>query len=169
MRRWAETLLVPKVVVANQTRVIEAVADPDGAWIPGVPLITVRPTDPVDVPAVAAVLTSPYASAWAWHRAGGTGMSAGAMRLGPRWLAELPWPAGDLGGAVSALAAGDVAGCGEAVSVRVRARCGRPARRQDGGVVARLAAGMRPRGSRAALHHRGRRRVRRGRCRTERG
>ena len=115
MRRWAETLLVPKVVVANQTRVIEAVADPDGSWIPGVPLITVRPTDPVDVPAVAAMLTSPYASAWAWHRAGGTGMSAGAMRLGPRWLAELPWPAGDLGGAVSALAAGDVAGCGEAV------------------------------------------------------
>ena len=39
MRRWADALLVPKVVVANQTRVIEAVADPAGAWIPGVPLI----------------------------------------------------------------------------------------------------------------------------------
>ena len=44
MRRWADGMLVPKVVVANQTRVIEAVADPDGSWIPSVPLITARPT-----------------------------------------------------------------------------------------------------------------------------
>ena len=43
MRRWADGLLVPKVLVANQTRVIEAVADPDGRWLPGVPLITARP------------------------------------------------------------------------------------------------------------------------------
>jgi SAM-dependent methyltransferase len=116
MRRWADGMLVPKVVVANQTRVIEAVSDPDGSWLPSVPLITARPTAPVDVGAVAAVLTSPVASAWAWQRAGGTGMSAGTVRLGPRWLAELPWPSGDLARAVAALDAGDVPACGDAVS-----------------------------------------------------
>ena len=42
MRRWADRFAVPKVLVANQTRIIEAVADPEGAWLPGVPLITVR-------------------------------------------------------------------------------------------------------------------------------
>ena len=116
MRRWADGMLVPKVVVANQTRVIEAVADPDGSWIPSVPLVTARPISPVDVRAVAAVLTSPVASAWAWRWAGGTGMSAAAVRLGPRWLAGLPWPSGDLDGAVEALERGDVEACGEAVT-----------------------------------------------------
>ena len=116
MRRWAARLTVPKVLVANQTRIIEAVADPDGAWLPGVPLITVRPTLLGDVWQLAAVLTSPVASAWAWHRAAGTGLSARSLRLGPRWLAELPWPAGSLAGAVDALAAGDIAGCGAAVA-----------------------------------------------------
>lgn len=116
MRRWAAAMLVPKVLVANQTRVIEAVADLDGAWLPGVPLITVRPPDHGLAPSIAAVLTSPVASAWAWHRAAGTGLSAQSLRLGPRWLSELPWPAGSVHGAVAALAAGDVAACGVAVT-----------------------------------------------------
>jgi len=115
LRRWAEGLLVPKVLVANQTRVIEAVADPAGAWLPGVPVLTVRPAAGAAVAEVAAVLTSPVATAWAWHRAAGTGLSATALRLGPRWLAELPWPAGPLDDAVAALAAGDVERCGASV------------------------------------------------------
>jgi hypothetical protein len=53
---------------------------------------------------------------WAWHRAAGTGLSARALRLGPRWLAELPWPAGSVVPAVEALRDGDVAACGSAVS-----------------------------------------------------
>ncbi len=115
MRRWADELLVPKVLVANQTRVIEAVADPDGRWLPGVPLITARPIDGADAWALAAVLTSGVATAWAWHRAGGTGLSAHALRLGPRWLADLPWPAGELDAAVAALRTGEVQACASAV------------------------------------------------------
>lgn len=115
MRRWADGLLVPKVLVANQTTVVEAVVDDDGTWLPGVPAITARPRDGADRWAVAAVLTSAVATVWAWHRAAGTGLSASAVRLGPRWLGELPWPAGDLAAAVAALRAGDVAGCGRAV------------------------------------------------------
>jgi N-6 DNA Methylase len=115
MRRWADAMLVPKVVVANQTRVLEAVVDEAGDWLPGVPALTVRPADGVDPWAIAAVLTSPVASRWAWHHAAGTGLSARTVRLGPRWLADLPWPAGPLDGAVAALRAGDVVGCGACV------------------------------------------------------
>jgi len=115
LRRWADGLLVPKVLVANQTRVIEAVADVEGAWLPSVPVITGRPREGIDVRTVAAILTSPVASAWAWHRAAGTGLSATTLRLGPRWLTELPWPAGDAQPAADALAAGDVVECGRRV------------------------------------------------------
>ena len=62
------------------------------------------------------MLTSPVASAGAWHPAAGTGLSARAMRLGPRLLAALPWPAGDLGRAAQLLRDGDVLGCGRAVT-----------------------------------------------------
>ena len=64
---------------------------------------------------IAAVLTSPVASAWAWHRQAGTGLSAGTIRLGPVLLGELPWPAGGLDAAVQALRADDVRGCGTAM------------------------------------------------------
>jgi len=115
MQRWAEQLLVPKVLIANQTRVVEAIADPGGTWLPGVPLLTARPTDHADVTLVAAMLTSPVASAWVWHQAAGSGLSATSVRLGPRWLAGLPWPAGTLQRAEEALAGGDVAACGRHV------------------------------------------------------
>ena len=41
--RWVEARLRPKVLVATQTRVIEAVADPEGAWVPSVPVVAVHP------------------------------------------------------------------------------------------------------------------------------
>jgi hypothetical protein len=151
MREWARRRLVPKVLVANQTRIVEAVCDPHGDWLPGVPVLGVYPsgahwddgahrTDAHRSDAhrsdahrsadertasglaesaweIAAMLTSPVASAWLWHRGAGTGLSADAIRLSPVTLAALPWPAGDLGAAVDALRRGDVRGCGEAVDV----------------------------------------------------
>ena len=36
---WARSRLVPKVLVASQTQVIEAVADLEGLWVPGVPVV----------------------------------------------------------------------------------------------------------------------------------
>lgn len=116
LRRWAEELLVPKVLIANQTRVIEAAVDPTGAWVPSVPVITARGADVAVAWEAAAVLTSPFASAWAWHRAAGSGLSANTLRLGPRWLAELPWPAGDPTPAVEALRDGDLASTGRFVT-----------------------------------------------------
>lgn len=100
---WAERKLVPKVLVANQTRIIEAVADPDGVWLPGVPVTTVTPTDPADVWGIAAVLTSPIASIAAWQDGAGTGLSTTTVRVGPASIAATPWPAGALDGAIAAL------------------------------------------------------------------
>jgi len=114
--RWAERKLVPKVLVANQTRILEAVADPSGAWLPGVPVNTVTPNDdstPVD--AIAAVITSPVASVLAWQLGAGTGLSTVSVRVGPALLAQLPWPAGDLSDATAALADGDIEACGSAI------------------------------------------------------
>jgi len=125
MQEWARRRLVPKVLVANQTRIVEAVCDDRGDWLPAVPVIAVYPTgahwdDVDDVPAdaltgaareIAAVLSSPFVSAWLWHRGAGTGLSAGSIRLSPVVLAELPWPAGSLTAAVDALRAGDIRRC----------------------------------------------------------
>jgi hypothetical protein len=113
--RWAQRKLVPKVLVANQTRILEAVADRRGAWLPGVPVNTVTPTDRVSVDEIAAVITSPVASVLAWQLAAGTGLSTTSMRVGPALLAQLPWPAGDLAAATGALADGDAECCGRAV------------------------------------------------------
>ena len=118
MRRWADKRLVPKVLIANQTSIVEAVCDPTGGWLPGVPVVAAYPHDGSAGSAweAAAVLTSPIASAWAWHRSAGTGMSAGTIRLGPALLADLPWPAGDLAPAVLALSEGDARVCGRWVA-----------------------------------------------------
>ncbi len=117
MVKWAEQRLVPKVLVANQTRIIEAVCDPTGAWLPAVPVVAAYPRSGGAARAweVAAVLTSPVASAWAWHRSAGTGLSANTIRLGPVMLADLPWPRGPLTRAVAALRNGEVLGCAAAV------------------------------------------------------
>jgi hypothetical protein len=103
------------VLVANQTRVIEAVADPDGAWLPGVPVTTVTPIDSNSVWELAAVLTSPVAAAMAWHVGAGTGLSTTSLRVGPALLGALPWPAGELDAAVAALRDRDIVGCGRHV------------------------------------------------------
>jgi SAM-dependent methyltransferase len=115
VRAWARRHLRPKVLVANQTTVIEAVVDARGAWVPSVPVINAVPHHAPDVWRVGAVLTSPMASAWAAEHAAGSGLSARSLRLSPSLLAAVPWPAGDVEPAVAALRAGDVAGCGRAM------------------------------------------------------
>ncbi len=112
---WAARKLVPKVLVANQTRVVEAVADPTGAWLPGVPVTTATPDDgtPSSVWSLATVLNSPVVSVLAWQAAAGTGLSTTAVRVSPVALAQMPWPAGDLDAAVAALREGDIAGSAE--------------------------------------------------------
>ena len=112
---WAARKLVPKVLVANQTRVVEAVADPAGAWLPGVPVTTATPLDgSVNlVWELTAVLNSPVVSVLAWQAAAGTGLSTTSVRVSPVTLGAMPWPAGSLSAAAAALQAGELVAAAE--------------------------------------------------------
>lgn len=90
--RWAEVQAGPKVLVATQTRVLEAVADPDGELLGSVPVLCVRPHDPADLWHVLAALLAPAASAWLLRRSAGTALSTDACRPTAALLAGLPLP-----------------------------------------------------------------------------
>jgi hypothetical protein len=92
-RRWVERTRVPKLVVATQTRVVEAAVDHEGAWVPSVPALAVVPADPDDMWRLAAALLSPAATAWLARRAAGTGLERGALKVAGPDLAALPLPA----------------------------------------------------------------------------
>lgn len=87
LQHWAAQRLVPKLLIANQTTVIEAVHDPRGEWLPSVPVITCTSSDPERV---MAVLSSPAATDWVHHHAAGSGLGAGSVRLNPRLLGSIP-------------------------------------------------------------------------------
>jgi hypothetical protein len=113
--RWVRERLMPKVLVATQTRVIEAVADPEGAWVPSVPVVAVHPRRVEDVWSVAAVLTAPPVAAWAATHHLGTGLGPTALKLSATQVLDLPLPRRSWDGAADLLRAGDVHGCAEAM------------------------------------------------------
>jgi hypothetical protein len=89
--RWVRARLVPKIVVASQTKVIEAVLDEDGALVPSPPCISVEAPGE-QLPLLLAALLSPPATVWLHGRAAGTGLAPGALRVSVRDLVELPLP-----------------------------------------------------------------------------
>ena len=91
LQRWAHSRLVPKILVANQTSIIEAVHDPNGEWLPSVPVLTCLTAQPERV---LAVLSTAAANAWVHQHAAGSGLSATSVRLNPRLLAGIPLPPG---------------------------------------------------------------------------
>jgi hypothetical protein len=111
LQTWARGRLVPKVLVATQTPVIEAAVDVEGRWLPSVPVITVVPHERRDLWSVAAALTAPAASAWAAQTYLGAALSPGAIKLSARQVAAIPVPEGRWDDAAAALAAGDVDRC----------------------------------------------------------
>jgi len=108
---WFERQLRPKVLVATQTRVIEAVADPAGAWLPSVPVIAVQPRSVDDLWTVAAVLTAPPVAAWALQHHVGAGLGASALKLRAAEVLELPLPSHPSPDAARLLEDGDVEAC----------------------------------------------------------
>jgi predicted RNA methylase len=92
VQAWFRALLRPKVVVATQTRVLEAAADADGVVVPSVPVISVVPTEPARLCPVLAVLLSPPVSAWAIRSFGGAALGAGALKLGCGQVRQVPTP-----------------------------------------------------------------------------
>lgn len=91
LRRWAESRLVPKVLVATQGAVLEAVVDEDGRWLPSVPTITVTAA-PGDLWRVLAVLLAPPVVAHAATRYAGTALTMRAIKLSAGQVAALPLP-----------------------------------------------------------------------------
>lgn len=107
---WAANRLVPKVLVATQTRAPEAVVDPTGRLLPSVPVITVTvgPDRPADLWRVAAVLGAPAVAREVARRHLGSGLNARAVRLRAADVLALPLPSGERSWseAAEALAAG---------------------------------------------------------------
>ncbi|HMJ79193.1 MAG TPA: N-6 DNA methylase, partial [Iamia sp.] len=74
---WFRARLRPKVLVAPQTRVVEAAVDADGVFLPATPLVAVEPLTDVADPdlapwLVAAALSAPPVTAWALALTAGT-------------------------------------------------------------------------------------------------
>ena len=91
--RWVAARLVPKVLLATQTALLEAIPDPDGLLLPMVPVVSVIPGDPDDLWMILAVLSAPPVSAVARRRAAGAALSRDAIKLSARQVANLPLPA----------------------------------------------------------------------------
>lgn len=92
LQAWAEARLVPKLVIATQTRVIEAFADPDGTALNTVPTITLIPHRPEDLWRLLAVMLAPPVSAWALARYVGTALSTDAIKLSASQVGQIPLP-----------------------------------------------------------------------------
>ncbi|MBI1304883.1 MAG: N-6 DNA methylase [Phycisphaera sp.] len=112
MAAWAEARLVPKVIVATQTKVIEAVVDERGELLPLVPLITVTlraeaAERGIDLWMLAAAIASPVVVARAAARYYGTALSGAAIKLSARQLLEMPLPSLDAPWRASAVALRD--------------------------------------------------------------
>ncbi|MCH7789914.1 MAG: N-6 DNA methylase [Acidobacteria bacterium] len=91
--RWHIDTLIPKVFVASQTKLVEAVVDPDGQALAVTPLMMAMPIDPsISVWMLAAALSSPPVAAHLRSTRAGSGMSRDAMRLSASSLRELPQP-----------------------------------------------------------------------------
>ncbi len=86
---FVEAQMVPKVLVATQTKVLEPVVDPVGDLIGVTPTIIVTSDQPAHV---AAMLLAPAVNAIAVGRWFGTGLSETALRPTASTLLDLPLP-----------------------------------------------------------------------------
>lgn len=122
LRTWLPQVLRPKLVVATQTRVLEAAPDPLGDLVPTTPTVSVLPHDPAALDALLVAVCSPPATAWLAARMAGSGLTSDALRVPAALVGALPLPADDrhLGAAVAALRAGDLRAFGEAATAGYR-------------------------------------------------
>lgn len=89
---WPAERLVPKAIVATQTRAIEAWADEHGRALPCTPLVSIMPRRRTDLWRVVAVLLAPATAAIAWWRYAGAARTATALKLSARQILALPLP-----------------------------------------------------------------------------
>jgi hypothetical protein len=90
---WLTERLVPKVLVATQTRVLEVWVDDSAELVPSIPLLTVTPKPGSDIWLVAAAVASPVSAAVALCKYAGAALNADAIKLSASQLSRLPLPA----------------------------------------------------------------------------
>ncbi|MEO6987199.1 MAG: N-6 DNA methylase [Aquihabitans sp.] len=89
--QWASSTAVPKVIVATQTRVGEAMVDESGLCIASTPTVVAIP-DGVDLWKLAAVICSPVGTVAALAATAGSGRSARAIKHSVTSVGQLPLP-----------------------------------------------------------------------------
>ncbi|MFG0242317.1 MAG: Eco57I restriction-modification methylase domain-containing protein [Phycisphaerales bacterium JB054] len=89
---WLDTRLVPKLLLATQTRIIEIVVDGTGRLVPSVPVITIIPHDPSRMWHLASAIASPVCTAIARQRYAGAALNADAIKLSAKQVLKLPLP-----------------------------------------------------------------------------
>ena len=109
LAKWVESRGVEKVLVATQTKVVEALVDSDGAgggrYAAVTPMISVMVTHPdcaedgesghpdrVDVWKLGAAIGSPVCSMFAMRMFGGAAMHADALKMSAKQVLKLPLP-----------------------------------------------------------------------------
>lgn len=93
--RWVEARHRPKVLIATQTKVVEAWVDESGTVVPATPTISLEPHEPEDADAhwrMLALLMTPAVSADVAAACFGTALSIRALKVSARDLAGLPLP-----------------------------------------------------------------------------
>lgn len=89
---WVDARLIPKILLATQTRVIEVCVDEHARLLPSVPVVTITPRDSSMLWLVAAALASPVAAAEAARRYAGSGLHHHVVKLSARQALTLPLP-----------------------------------------------------------------------------
>ncbi|HET8929039.1 MAG TPA: N-6 DNA methylase [Acidimicrobiales bacterium] len=114
--KWVRSMLVPKVLIASQGRVLEAIVDAEGSMIPSTPAIAVLPreTSAVTVWQVAALVTSPLTAVQLRASAAGTGMDGRGCRVTAGFVRALVLPSDQRAWDVGA----DAARCATAASAQ---------------------------------------------------
>ena len=89
---WISQRLIPKILLATQTRIIEVFVDDKGRFVPSTPLISVMPKERDAIWRIASALASPVASALAMQRYAGSALSTQAIKLSAKQSLRLPIP-----------------------------------------------------------------------------
>ena len=110
---WVHDRLVPKVLVATQTKVVEALVDTRGDMVPSTPVVAVHCARD-RLWHLAAALVSPVASAVAFARVAGAALSSQTIKLSAKQVLELPLPPVGQAWDAGAAAARQVAEAGSA-------------------------------------------------------
>ena len=90
LRSWVDARRTPKVMVATQTKQLEAAADPTGDAVPLTPVIAVHPHDLADLDRILATLHHPGTTAWAHRHYGGLGLNGDVVKLSASQVLAIP-------------------------------------------------------------------------------